>query len=125
MLGARVERRQCIKYTSTVRKDKVLVHRLITHLFHFTFKFLETYLDVKEFGLLGSDTSTAIHQSYNLCLGPSIKYVTLEGVRKCVTVRDRGREGPRACDVTLLKIFILHIKPEIESDAFFSVLTDV
>src|SRR6218665_4048968 len=38
--------------------------------------------------------------------GPSIKYVTLEGegVRKGVTVCDRGG-GPRACDVTLLKKF--------------------
>ena len=33
--------------------------------------------------------------------GPSIKYVTLEGVREGVTVCDR-RGGPRACDVTLL-----------------------
>src|SRR6218665_1744801 len=39
--------------------------------------------------------------------GPSIKYVTLEGVREGVTVCDRGR-GQRACDVTLL-IFLSYI----------------
>jgi len=46
--------------------------------------------------------------------GPSIKYVTLEeeGVRVGVTVCDRGR-GSRACDVTLIQIFIIHMKHEI------------
>ena len=41
-----------------------------------------------------------------------------------MTVCDRGR-GPEACDVTILKFYILHIKPGIESDALFSVLMDV
>ena len=46
--------------------------------------------------------------------GPFIKYVTLEGegVREGVTVCDRG-EGSRACDVTLIQIFIIHMKHEI------------
>ena len=41
-------------------------------------------------------------------MGPSIKYVTLEGegVREGVTVCDRGR-GPRACDVYAYK-FVYH-----------------
>jgi len=45
-----------------------------------------------------------------------MKYVTLEGekVQEGVTDCDRG-EGPRACDVTLLKK-IIHMKPNIESD---------
>jgi len=49
--------------------------------------------------------------------GPSIKYVTLEGegVRESLAVCDRGR-GSRACDVTLIQIFIIHLKHEISSD---------
>jgi len=35
-----------------------------------------------------------------------------EGVRESVTVCDRGR-GSRACDVTLIKFFIIHMKHEI------------
>jgi len=53
--------------------------------------------------------------SLNVSLGPSIKYVTLEGrggVREGVTVCDRGR-GSRACEVTLIQIFIIHMKHEI------------
>ena len=53
-----------------------------------------------------------------LSRGPSIKYVTLEGgegVRESVTVCDRGG-GSRACDVTLIHIFIIHMKHEISSD---------
>src|SRR6218665_2271141 len=38
-----------------------------------------------------------------------------EGVREGVTVCDRGR-GSRACDVTLIKFFIIHMKHEISSD---------
>ena len=40
-------------------------------------------------------------------MGPSIKYVTLEGevVREGVTVCDRER-GPRACEVILFNFFI-------------------
>ena len=48
--------------------------------------------------------------------GPSIKYVTLEvgeGVQEGVTVCDRGDGGSRACDVTLIQIFIIHMKHEI------------
>ena len=50
-----------------------------------------------------------------ICLGPSIKYVTLEGegVREGVTVCDRGRGESRACHVTLIQIFIIHMKHEI------------
>src|SRR6218665_3277316 len=50
----------------------------------------------------------------NICWGPSIKYVTLEGggVREGVTVCDRGR-GSRAFDVTLIQIFIIRMKHEI------------
>ena len=48
----------------------------------------------------------------SLYTGPSIKYVTLEGVREGVTLCDRGR-GSRACDVTLIISFITHMKHEI------------
>src|SRR6218665_1704201 len=50
-----------------------------------------------------------------LNLGPSIKYVKLEGerIREGVTVCDRGR-GSRACDVTLIQIFIKHMKHEFK-----------
>ena len=43
-----------------------------------------------------------------------LKHVTLEGegVRESVTVCDRGR-GSRACDVTLIKKIIIHMKHEI------------
>jgi len=34
-----------------------------------------------------------------------------EGVREGVT-----EEGSKACDITLLKSFIIHMKPEFESD---------
>jgi len=46
------------------------------------------------------------------CKGPSIKYVTVEGdgVQEGVTVCDGGS---RACDVTLIKKIIIHMKPEI------------
>jgi len=36
-----------------------------------------------------------------------------------VTVCDRGKGGPRACDITLFFIhFFIQLKPKIESDAF-------
>ena len=38
-----------------------------------------------------------------------------------MTVCDREGES-RSCDVTLFKFFIIHIKPEIENDAEFSVV---
>ena len=41
-----------------------------------------------------------------------------------MTVCDRGR-GSKSTRRHTLNFFILHIKPEIESDASFSVLTDV
>src|SRR6218665_79326 len=37
--------------------------------------------------------------------GPSIKYVTLEGVLEGVTVCDRGK-GSRACDVTFIHVLL-------------------
>ena len=43
-----------------------------------------------------------------------VRHARGEGVRKGVTVCDRGGNS-RACDVTRLKIFI-HMKPKIESD---------
>ena len=48
-----------------------------------------------------------------LSKSPSIKYVTIEGEGfEKVTVCDRGR-GLRACDITLIKNFIIHMKHEI------------
>ena len=57
------------------------------------------------------------HESYtqawvNLGAVHKVRHARGEGVREDVTVCDRGK-GPRACDVTLLNFFILHIKPEI------------
>ena len=45
-----------------------------------------------------------------------------KGVREGVTVCDRGR-GSRACDVTLINFFIIHMKHEISSDVYLSVVT--
>ena len=53
-----------------------------------------------------------------------LRHARGEGVREGVTVCDRGRGGPRASDVKLLKFFI-HIKPKIESHVKLSVVTDV
>src|SRR6218665_1152748 len=56
----------------------------------------------------------ADHPLSPLHKGPSIKYVTLEGegVREGVSVCDRGGVS-RACEVTLIQIFTLHMKHEI------------
>jgi len=45
-------------------------------------------------------------------MGPSIKYVTLEGERSEKVWQFVTGEGPRACDITLL-IFFIHMKPKI------------
>jgi len=68
--------------------------------------FQETVLVQSETLLMQKEDS--LSRGYFIIVqGPSRKYVTLEGgkgVREGVTVCDRGR-GPRACDVTLFKLF--------------------